>query len=673
MKSKIIFSLFLILSLCSLPSSAQWTPSEGLDGMEVDDIEILDSIIFLTGEGGVYYRHIDDSIWLNNIPNEGVYSLEKTDSALFARGTYTFLRSLDFGETWQDVYYTCGHVSTMTTISNQLVISNGDSIFISDDLAETWNNMNFNFVDFSIHKLVGFDTVLYVIDTYEDSLLFTCDLGNTWTAITLTGMPTQYRWILDIVTYNDSLYAATNHGVFVFINNSIGWELRNDGLEESADVNDLDVFTDTLFCAGENGIFYLNNHFWEEFNNGLEISEFSCIRHFDNYQLAGSEWGIYQKLNNDEWSPIYNGLNHLDIEWLASFENTIWVCTNKGLFKSENLGGDFEHQYFEQYKECDQIVLTDSIFYLNSTKNGLFISRDFGDTWMDISGDYRGYQGIALGTDYIFYDAKDFMRADHSNYNWEPLPNWLAQANIWEQAALDSTLIVTVYNDASYVSFDNGDSFIETLSSPTYEIKVWNNSFYAISPYNQLQISHNGINWNLYSFPDDEWYAYLISINPEAIVVGGSLLGLTLYDLMLGISYDGGSNWIEISEGLPVPSWPVMNHLNMVDYRLFAAPSEKGLWYRDDLLLESEEVVEKVNSDIILYPNPVINTLNINFLSQGINKKQIKIYDINGKLVWQETINTKQTSLGLSSLKSGLYFLQFISEDGFTTRKFIKQ
>jgi hypothetical protein len=72
--------------------------------------------------------------------------------------------------------------------------------------------------------------------------------------------------------------------------------------------------------------------------------------------------------------------------------------------------------------------------------------------------------------------------------------------------------------------------------------------------------------------------------------------------------------------------------------------------------------------NIAIYPNPVIDFLNIN-TSEDLNS--IVIYNSNGAVVKQ--INNKQSLIDCSELFSGIYFIETTTPKGKKTSKFIKK
>jgi beta-glucanase (GH16 family) len=76
-------------------------------------------------------------------------------------------------------------------------------------------------------------------------------------------------------------------------------------------------------------------------------------------------------------------------------------------------------------------------------------------------------------------------------------------------------------------------------------------------------------------------------------------------------------------------------------------------------------------SDIIVYPNPVENIINIKVPNHLLGTKG-KIYSILGQEVSSFSLNEIQSSIDVSNFKNGIYFLNVEMNNGFKTFKIIK-
>lgn len=84
----------------------------------------------------------------------------------------------------------------------------------------------------------------------------------------------------------------------------------------------------------------------------------------------------------------------------------------------------------------------------------------------------------------------------------------------------------------------------------------------------------------------------------------------------------------------------------------------------------------ETNQDVLLYPNPVKDTLRVDLKNTNIEIADVQILDINGRLVSKKDYDTITEGLvyNVSMLKQGLYFLRLKFVDGTSlSRKLIKE
>src|SRR5690606_27885559 len=70
----------------------------------------------------------------------------------------------------------------------------------------------------------------------------------------------------------------------------------------------------------------------------------------------------------------------------------------------------------------------------------------------------------------------------------------------------------------------------------------------------------------------------------------------------------------------------------------------------------------KNKSEIKVYPNPASQTCTIEFKGGLKTEYFLIIYDIEGKIVLNKTLHSKQNNLDISGLSKGAYLLKFSSE-----------
>lgn len=77
------------------------------------------------------------------------------------------------------------------------------------------------------------------------------------------------------------------------------------------------------------------------------------------------------------------------------------------------------------------------------------------------------------------------------------------------------------------------------------------------------------------------------------------------------------------------------------------------------------------NKDVVLYPNPAINSINLNYT--GNAKANMAIYDVAGRTLKTFSISNGVNTLDISALNSGVYFIGCTDEGSNTSVRFVKE
>ncbi len=117
---------------------------------------------------------------------------------------------------------------------------------------------------------------------------------------------------------------------------------------------------------------------------------------------------------------------------------------------------------------------------------------------------------------------------------------------------------------------------------------------------------------------------------------------------------------------------------NVTEFRLFHNPNESFEGEQMEGVLRFDYIIapgilaidnNEPGTDLILYPNPVGNRLNI---SSKVSLDEYRIYSTYGTLVDHGILGTSVVEINVSNLNSGMYFIELTSGDQKTTKKFIK-
>ncbi len=111
--------------------------------------------------------------------------------------------------------------------------------------------------------------------------------------------------------------------------------------------------------------------------------------------------------------------------------------------------------------------------------------------------------------------------------------------------------------------------------------------------------------------------------------------------------------------------------INLADY---SSTYNKNITFVFNRQTTAVSNVNKVSSDILLYPNPAMNDLNVVY-DAGLDIKTIAVYNIIGKVMSVYKVPGTSANLNLENVPSGIYFLRLYNGDGenVVTKKFTKQ
>ena len=94
-----------------------------------------------------------------------------------------------------------------------------------------------------------------------------------------------------------------------------------------------------------------------------------------------------------------------------------------------------------------------------------------------------------------------------------------------------------------------------------------------------------------------------------------------------------------------------------------------GVRTRCPPLADNTGIDEVSNDAIQIYPNPVKDQLTIN--NGELKIINVEIVDITGKII--STFNSQLSTINVSSLQQGIYFVKIETDKGIVTRKIVKE
>lgn len=673
MKSFRVFIIFTVFAgFSTSPAISQWTASEGLCGGKSYDIKLLDTNLFLGGFG-IYTKTISQSQWSRSLEMYTILELETAPGALYARGLGRLLRSLDEGMTWEPVFEFGGYgANTCCTIGPALFVTDWDSVYRSDDSGISWVNITGTLANLGHSYVLSDGPVLYLdnID-YNSRLYKSTDLGNSWQPVSPVGL--DGNGLSCIFQDGDTVYAGNYYGVYIYVEGGPDWTEYSTGLPEEPYITDIVKYQGRIYCSsGRYGVFKYMFYKWVDDNDGLQTMTVWGLEASDTSLYGVTDQGPWQKNIASDWFPIYSGYTHLFIYSVIANDSGVWACSDLGLFKSEDNGESFSKVPPDDVSHVTGLFLTDSAYYLQAYY-GLFISRDEGATWDSIFTGLEGrfIQDMAIGPAFSFAATNSGLyRSLTGIYQWEKLTNAMGSKNVHHLAFKDSVLLISVWENQMYRSTDNGDTY-EPVAGYVHDLEIFQDTFWAIS--GDPGYSPDGAEWTFFNIPSPYYYGTAVAASGTTVINGGSYIYIAPSDYFLEISYDLGQSWTDIRGNLPLTTWPFINEATIFGDRIFVAPENYSLFYRDDLITDIPRYGRAQHDKAMVFPNPFLDYISVKIPGNEADDFFVQIFDMTGQIMVSKMVpGTTTTKMDLSFLDRGIYLLTLRSGSLNFSEKMVK-
>ncbi len=147
-----------------------------------------------------------------------------------------------------------------------------------------------------------------------------------------------------------------------------------------------------------------------------------------------------------------------------------------------------------------------------------------------------------------------------------------------------------------------------------------------------------------------------------------SLNGLTITSNATGVTYQ----WIDCDNNAPINGETSASYTATVNGNYAVVVTDGNCSDTSACVAITTVGVEDLSDiagTISIYPNPVINVLNID--TDNLNINTISVVSTTGQTI--KTINTATNTVDVSDLASGIYFLQIQTPKGIVSKRFIKR
>lgn len=339
------------------------------------------------------------------------------------------------------------------------------------------------------------------------------------------------------------------------------------------------------------------------------------------------------------------------------------------------------------------------MFMIDHGGKGVLRSTDFGATWQTANSGMIGSDSAHV-TRLFYMGGTNFVLLHHgssvnkiyvSNDNgmsWSATLNMFSQSGVYVYEKGGSYYLVT--SGTVYQSTDLGGNWNNlnvTFAGGSGSVQVMSDGTMVMGASSGLFSSTNGITWMPVSttgLPTVCSFQQLIK-SPASDSLYASVVDVSSSTASLYYSADKGMTWASYNNGLSSgvgagsSSYNTM-HIAYDGYMYLS--TENGDVYRTSNPVTASRVVPVTGisnitdntNNLLVYPNPAAQTLNVNFAAQG--KTNIRITNLLGNVVGHQNFTASGVttqSLDISYLPAGNYFLSLYDNAGVHTARFMKQ
>ncbi|NMH26577.1 YCF48-related protein [Flavobacterium silvaticum] len=628
--------------------------------------------------------------WSVKQPLYGASLIKIKNGLGFIVGTFGLVyKTTDNGQNWQPMNIgTTMNLNSVTIIDDQhIMISGALGVYMSEDGGTTWVFHQISSTWEQINKTVFVSESTGLAFGSGGTVLKTTDSGQTWVVkVSVNYFPADY-----ITAY--------------FVNENLGFASRQ--------FDDLYRTTD----GGET---------WTEITGtDMAINCFSFVDELHGY--ACGELGAVYKTEDGgiTWNNIFfqNGYYYGTDMYAVHFadENTGFIAGLKGMILKTENGGSSWQAYSPTYNDISKTVFTDSETALALVGNSFFRTVDNGDTWNSVGPPQVG----ANTRDFVFIspqigyavgggetgtsaDNKTVYKTINGGNTWTILPqlsptfhdnlycldfvdastgvvsggfnqpstwrttnggmNW-TQVNTLRFGKIKFVSPTVGYAkntgfslDKIYKTTDAGITWVEIFSTDEsmvdFDFSDEDHGYFSGDNAIMFKTSDGGGNWDQVTVPYGH-YERIKVIDENVVFASDS------YNGNLRRSTDNGETWESVLNMNGIRS--IMHH----GYDMFVS-GVNGVIMRSDIgILGVEDNIPVSGESFVLYPNPAFSMLHIGS-STDSNFKDIKVYDMCGRLLISTDGQWQEFTLDVSSLSAGHYTLKSETQDGRTfSKKFI--
>lgn len=663
---KILMAILFLLMLVN-SAHAQWqqiTPTWGY-GSILCFHERYGEIYAGTQSSGVFVTKDKGITWIQR--NKGLTSYFGITSITSDRNnTYASIHQagiffcVDGDEQWRHLP---SQLDTMIITSikfsnNSLYAATiNQGIFVSTDKGNTWLGRS---KGLEIDSIIAIDVLNNTIAIGTPNCVFiSIDSGNTWQKkLELTN-----RYVSDVKIIDTRTVAVLGDTLYVSNNLGENWNAVVAGRKRRAR-------TQSMYVDSKGALYYEKDGFimissdkcktWEQFGIG-NIQPIKSLCVVDSSILASD---IIQDLyiSNTRGKAWYNVRKYPDFKSnVFSTESKMFNVYNQLLYVSENHGIDWSLvKNLSNYRITSKVLHSGDTIICGSDEK-IFYSSNAGGNWIFFDIEGTSIRPLAL--------LKDSLIISTNNGNQKIClkNNCRERIILTHISSLEGNILpfgsalLAFGNNEVYISLNKGKSWknIEPLSDmgihEIFSVMVNGDATFVLTKKGTYYTNHTSPEWKILKIDTDEVFKDMIANKGHLYIIGSKN---NIY-----VSSDNGNNWETFDNtNLPVST----SNLSMDNTYMYAMDGSLHRY----LLNQQTSIFQDEEQNILLYPNPADNIINIKF-EDKLSCKMFSIVNVLGQNVLSGDFppSVDSYTLRLNSLAVGSYTLIMINGNDSVIRK----
>ena len=416
-----------------------------------------------------------------------VESLASMKHLLFLSGSMGkksgLFRSNDVGDTWtlitpEKVKEESDDVQTITVQGERLYVGTSDGlIYLSDDMGDSWVSMNDGVMYDDVLTLLPINDNTVFVGTSDNGVFRTTDAGDSWAECN-TGIINTNISKLEVI--GDKLYTVVGKNIVYSADGGDTWLPVNDPSKQSKY-----AYFSPTFCVSD-GEFYIGGYFGDDkfilpHSDGdaegdsvyrLNRENNTLVKLFTHKDLSLIESmdGIGSTIYMGTWlSGVFKwdqktGITKLGLEnhyisvLSANSESVIAVTGDNEIYRFKENSWEPIHIADMNDDNLSDLKWVGSTLYASSWNNGVFRSKDGGDTWTSINDGLDDTTVTSIGTDGTEVYVSTFPNVTN-------VFQWIEEKQHWKS-------IGSLPKQVSSLAVVEGFIYAGTYGSGVYKIRI---------------------------------------------------------------------------------------------------------------------------------------------------------------------------------------------------------